>query len=171
MQIFFFSSMIFIVDIIIFYKVLKNRKNYYLKPHDYINLNNRKTKAIDKRIIMILCASFILNLLNIWVGEFIIGWFALWFPIFLIYIPDIYINNEFVGTLWKCVKTEGIDFLELSKLENSIEIRFKYKDRTEKRCKYRLNTISSILNNNKELNELASILRKHGYEVHIDTLK
>ena len=162
---------IFIVDIIIFYKVLKNRKNYYLKPHDYINLNNRKTKAIDKRIIMILCVSFILNLLNIWICEFIIGWFALWFPIFLIYIPDIYINNEFVGTLWKCVKTEGIDFLELSKLENSIEIRFKYKDRTEKRCKYRLNSISSILSNNKELNELASILRKHGYEVHIDTLK
>ena len=52
-------------------------------------------------------------------------------------MPDIYINNEFVGTLWKCVKTKGIDFIELSKVEKSIEIRFKYKDRTEKRCKYR----------------------------------
>lgn len=160
----FFSGMIFIVNIIILYKVKKNRKNYYLKSYDYINLNNRKTKAIDKRIIMILCVSFILNLLNIWIGEFPLVWIALWFPIILILRPNIYINDEYVGTLVKCVKTKGIDFIELSKGENGIKIRFKYKDRTEKRCKY-------ISNNNNKLNELASILRKYGYEVHIDTLK
>lgn len=142
-----------------------------INSYDYINLNNRKTKEINKIIVPIVCISFILNLLNIWIGEFLLGWFILWVPIFLIYIPYIYINNEFVGTLWKCVKTEGIEFLELSKIENSIEIRFKYKDRTEKMCKYRLNSISSILNNNKELIEFASILRKHGYEVHINILK
>lgn len=94
--------MIFIVNIIIFYKVLKNRKNYHLKIHDCINLNNRKTKAIDKRIIIILCVSFILNLLNIWIGKFIIGCFALWIPTFIIYIPDIYINNKCRNTMELC---------------------------------------------------------------------
>ena len=65
--------MIFIVNIIILYRVVKNKKILSINSYDYISLNNRKRKAFDKIIVPIVGFSFILNLLNIWIGEFLLG--------------------------------------------------------------------------------------------------
>ncbi|WP_338631874.1 hypothetical protein [Clostridium baratii] len=161
--------LVFIFNIIILYRVIKNKKKLSTNS-SFINLNNINNKKIEKVIIPLLCGNCILSLLNIIIGKMYSGYILVWVPIWLICIPIIYIDNECVGTVWRCVDTKNIDFMEVSKVGNNIKIIFKYKDKTYKKVNY---TRSASVFNKDDMwfYMLVSRLREYGYEVHIDTLK
>ncbi|MDZ4994718.1 hypothetical protein GNF80_17455 [Clostridium perfringens] len=161
----FFTTIVFILNSLWLYKLLKNRKKLAISSFDVINLNNINDKITNKLIIPILFLNLILILLNLVIEEFLYLWFILYFPFILTLTPIIYISKTNIGTILKCINTGNINFIEITNFENNVKVICNFNDNTSQEIKFRL---SIFKNNIIAIEKLTSILKMYGYKVYIN---
>lgn len=155
---------LFIVNLILAWKILKNKRVLTKNEYDVINLTLKSRKESNIytgsyfATLGLLGLMQVLLICSLFIFEFKV---IIYIGIFYIFLASLikqsfYISKDNIGTLYKINNTKNIKFIEVTHSNHYGELKIHYNDNSEEKVSIRGNNLKGLINK----------LRDYKYKVH-----
>lgn len=162
----FIFSILFVINMILIIRIIKSKRIITKNDYRIVDLNLKKGR--EKNNFSYICSYYCMLIILVLMQLLVIGSLIIDEIQFIMFIGSFYaiiigFNNQYfyisknkIGTLYKLINGENIDFIEIKSNKYYCEIRIYYKDKKEKKINLR----------SRNTKRLIQSLRDYNYEVY-----
>ncbi|MBY0754196.1 hypothetical protein K5V21_01885 [Clostridium sardiniense] len=169
------NLIIIMLNLLVLYLLLRSKMKLTNRSFTVINLNNINkgnwNRWINFFVIPLAIISFIILVYNLFSknNDYYNIWFIYYVPLIFFVNPVIYINDKYIGTIYKIIDTQNLKYIEVSIKYNNVKVLFYYVDKTNNEITFNVSTYAA--KRNYELSKkIIDALRKYNYEVYLNEI-
>ena len=169
------------LNLLVFYLLVRSKLKLTNRSFTVINLNNINkvnwNKWINLFVFPLVIISFIILIYNLfnnfyynaWKNDYYNIWFIYYLPLLFFVNPVIYINDKYIGSIYKIIDTKNLKHIEVSIKYNEVKLLFYYEDESNKEMKFNVSK-DSAKKSYEVSKKLIDELRKHNYKVYLNEI-